>query len=806
MRRRFPPSGGFPGRGGTVLAAFLLLSSCSSFFQTSVPQRKGALAVPGLSAPVEIVRDRYGIPHIRASNDRDLYFAQGFVHAQDRLFQMDMERRVARGELAELYGRQALPSDRLFRHLGFSARAPDLVAALPDATRAFIGAYCDGVNASMESLAGWPAEFRLLRSAPRKFIPEDVVALGLLKSFGLAQWAEEATLLRNREALPPGKAEEIMPRVAPGSPVVAPGFAVPRSRGLSPSVLIEGLASLRRSGGDLPRSGGSNAWAVSGKRSVTGLPILANDPHLLLSCPSLWYEIHLQSPGVDVYGVSFPGAPCVVIGHNPDIAWGFTNVMLDDADFFVERVNGDKVMFRSRWVPMTTRIEKIRIRGEEEETITVWETPHGPVLSPLPAGSDAALSLRWVGFDGGDALGSLHALNRARNRVEFLEAVSSFPHPAQNVVYADREGNIGAVTAGWIPLRRGGRTLLPVPGDTGDWEWTGKVPFPENPRVWNPPEGMVVAANFPPAGDSYGHYISRLYEPPDRGMRILRMLSGEEKFSVGTFERMQRDVERQGAGRAVDLAVRAARRRERTSPDFREAAAILAGWDLRASRDSRGAALYEVYYVKMVENLFRDDLGPSLFEENARASRLLWNAMDRALERGDSLFLENTATGTRESLEDLAARSLLDAMAFLRHRLGGASSTWSWGRLHRVTFEHPFGRKRYLRRWFNVGPHSVAGDGRTVFKEEFSLGTDFSVEVGPAMRQVVPLGFRSMARSVINTGSSGHFFERHYRDQSPLWLSGESHPAWTDPAGILENAESVLRLAPPGKEREKKRS
>ena len=788
------------GSRGTVLrllaAAFLLLASCSSFFRTSVPQREGQLAVAGISAPVEIVRDTYGIPHITASNDHDLYFAQGYVHAQDRLFQMDMERRLARGELSEIFGERALPADRLFRCLGFAARAPGIIASLPEKTREIIRAYCAGVNAAMAALRAWPVEFRLLRTPPREFLPEDVAAIGLLKSFGLAQWQEEVTLYRAWRKLPRGKAEELMPRVPAGSPVVAPGFAASVPKELVPSILLDGLASLQWSVGDTPRSGGSNAWAVSGERSVTGRPLLANDPHILLPCPSLWYEIHLVAPGVDVYGVSFTGAPTVVIGHNPDIAWGFTNVMLDDADFFVERVDGDRVMFRKKWIPMTKRVEKIRVRGEKEETLTVWETPHGPVLSPVLAESSAALALRWVGFDGGDALGALHALNRARNRKEFLAAVSGFSHPAQNIVYADREGNIGAVTAGRIPVRKGGSGLLPVPGDTGEWEWTGTVPFSENPRVWNPPERVVVAANFPPAGNSYRHYISRLYEPPDRGKRILRMLSGKKKFSVEDFGRMQQDILRPDAARVVSLAVRVARQRERETLDFGDAAGILSGWDLRVSGDSPGATLYEVFYEKMIENTFRDDLGKELFEEASRTSRLLWNAMDRAIERGDSLFLENTETGVRESLDDLAARSLLDAMAFLTSRLGNISSTWRWDRLHRVTFEHPFGKKRYLRRWFNVGPFPVPGDGRTVFKEEFRHGGDFSVVVGPSMRQIVPLGFRSMARSVITTGESGHFFERHYRDQSPLWLAGLSHPAWTDKQRIRENAESTLRLTP----------
>jgi len=798
MRGGNPSPGG--GRTGGLLllgVVLLFLFSCSSFFRTSVPQREGTIVVAGLREPVAIIRDAYGVPHITAANDHDLYFAQGFVHAQDRLFQMDMERRLARGELAEIFGENALPADRFFRHLGFSARAPSLFASLPEKSKAIVRSYCEGVNAAMASLAAWPVEFRILRSAPRVFTPEDVIALGLLKSFGLAQWADEVVLFRARGKLSRGKADELMPRVPGESPVVDPRFGPAARTEALVTILDEGLASVRRTLGEVPFAGGSNAWAVSGGKSATGRPILASDPHILLPAPSLWYENHLVAPGVDVYGVSFPGAPCVVIGHNPGIAWGFTNAMLDDADFFVERVDGENVMFRRKWIPMKKRLEKIRIRGKGEETLSVWETPHGPILSPVLPGITAALSFRWVGFDGGDPLGALHALNRAKNRKEFMTAVSGFPHPAQNIVYADREGNVGVVMAGRIPVRKGGRGLLPVPGDTGEWEWTGTVPFSENPRVWNPPEGFVAAANFPPAGVSYRHYLSRLYEPPDRGRRIIRTLAEGKKFSVEMFERMQQDIFRPDAAKVVSLAVRVSRRRARESQEFGDAARILSGWDLRASGNSPGATLFEVFYEKMVENAFRDDLGTGLYEEAARTSRLLWNAMDRVIDRGDSLFLENMETGVKESLDDLAARSLLDAMAFLRHRLGNVSSTWRWDRLHQVTFEHPFGKKRYLQRWFNIGPNPVPGDGRTVFKGEFRHGTDFSVLVGPSMRQVVPLGVRSQSRSVITTGQSGHFFERHYRDQSTLWLAGASHPAWTDRKEIRENAESVLRLTPP---------
>jgi penicillin amidase len=859
------------------VAVALHLSACSGVFEASVPRRDGVLSISGLSAPVTIVRDLFGVPHITAGNDRDLYFAQGFVHAQDRLFQMDFERRLARGELAELLGKNALPADRLFRHLGFAARAPAIVASWPPKTREIVASYCAGVNAAMDALRAWPAEFRILRAAPRRFLPEDVAAVGLLKSLGLSQWIEEAALYRAWHALPREKALELLPALDTSVPGPAAGRAprprtkaasrdsaaaegperavaasatraphsrtkgapwdyaatgsnekaaaaalrrAPHSRtkgapwdyaatgsnekaaaaavrrALDLAALADGLAFLRATAGGLPRAGGSNAWAVSGKKSATGRPLLANDPHMLLTCPSLWYENHLVAPGVDVYGVSFPGAPCVVIGHNRSIAWGFTNAMLDDADFFLEDVDGETVMFRKKRVPVTRRVETIRVRGGREETVTVRETPHGPILTPVFPGVGEALSLRWVGFDGGDPVGALHAVNRAENREEFLAAAALFPHPAQNVVYADVAGNIGIVMVGKIPLRRGGSGQLPVPGDTGEWEWTGTLPFSSNPKVWNPAEGFVVAANVPFAPVTRGPYHSRLYEPPDRARRIARLLSGPGPFSVDKFEWLQADVCRPEAEKTVSLAIRSARRREATAPDLREAARILSEWDLCVSAESPGAALYEAFSEKLVENTFRDDMGPALFEEVSRTSRILWNAMDRALARGDSLFFGNAATGRKETLDELMARSLADAMSLLKHRLGGAYSTWSWGRLHQVTFEHPFGKKRYLRRWFNIGPTAVPGDGRTVFKEEFRHGTDFSVVVGPSMRQVVPLGFRRMARSVIATGASGHFFEPHYGDQAALWLSGRSHPAWTDVRDIEANAEYRLKLTP----------
>ncbi len=753
------------------------------------------MAAPGLAAPVTVIRDRFGVPHIHAENDHDLYFAQGYVHAQDRLFQMDLERRVARGELSELFGEATLPTDRLFRHLGFGVRAPAIVAGWPESTRSIVRAYCDGVNASMGALAAWPVELRMLRTPPRRFSPEDVAAVSLLKSFGLAQWQPEEILHRLSLRLSPARLAEVMPEVDPDSPsVVATHLAALPV----PSILHEGFAALSSAIGGTPRSGGSNSWVVSGKKSLSGKPLLANDPHLSLLAPSVWYEVHLVAPGVDVYGMSFPSAPCVVIGHNPSIAWGFTNLMVDDADFFVERIDGDRVMYRKKWVPLSVRTETIRIKGREPETLTVRETPHGPILSPVLPGVTAALALRWSGFDGGDAIGALHALNRAKGREAFVEALSGFPHPCQNATYADAAGNIGMVMAGKIPIRKGGGLLMPVPGDTGEWEWTGYVPFAEKPQLWNPPEGFIVTANVPVADNGlFKRYVSRLYEPPDRARRIRAMLSGRDRLTPSDFEAMQSDMSVAGGDELIRLALQVAQRRSGENPAFRKAAGILASWDRQATADSRATPVYEVFRWKLADRLFRDAMGPKLYESFIGYPRLVWNATDRIVRRGDSAFLANPATGEKGSLDDAVALALLDTMAFLKERLGAAPSTWRWGQLHQATFHHPFGKNRFLSRWFDIGPFPVGGDGRTVFKQEFVFGgKDFPVGVGPSMRMIVSPGDRGSARSSITTGQSGHFFEPHYADQAKLWLSAKGHPAWTTEAGVEANAEARLRLIP----------
>jgi penicillin amidase len=783
-----------------LLAAALAAGGCGPILDRSAPRRDGTLATPGLSAPVTVIRDRFGVPHIYASNDHDLYFAQGYVQAQDRLFQIDLERRMARGELSELFGEATLPADRLFRHLGFAARAPKVVADWPDSTRAIVSAYCAGVNACMAALSDWPVELRMLRTPPRAFSPEDVAAVSLLKSFGLAQWQPEEILYRLSSRLSPAQMAEAMPVVDPDSPTIVSPSGGHRPMAVVPSLLDAGLASLSTIGG-LPRSGGSNSWVVSGKKSASGEPLLANDPHLYLLAPSVWYEMHLVAPGVDVYGMSFPCAPCIVIGHNPRIAWGFTNLMVDDADFFVEKIDGDRVMYRDAWVPLVVRTETIRVKGRAPEVVTVRETPHGPILSPVLPGETAALSLRWAGFDGGDAIGALHALDRARDRKQFVAALSGFPYPCQNAVYADVDGNIGMVMAGRIPIRKGGDRLLPVPGDTGDWEWSGYVPFAAKPQLWNPPEGFIVTANFPVADNAqFRPYVSRLYEPPDRGLRIRAMLSERVRFSPADFAAMQSDVSVSGSEATIALALRVAQRRAAENPAFRDAAAILSAWDRRASADSRATPLFEVFCVKLAGQLFGDAMGPELFASFIGYPRLVWNATDRIVRRGDSVFLSDPAKGPKRSLDDAAAQALLEAMGFLSERLGTASSTWRWGQMHQATFGHPFGKNRFLSRWFDIGPFPVPGDGRTVFKQEFPLGgKDFPVKVGPSMRMIVSPGDRDAATSSITTGESGHFFEAHYADQAPLWLAGKGHPAWTSRASIEANAEHRLRLVPPGK-------
>jgi len=505
------------------------------------PQASGRIALDGLRGTVEVMRDQWGIPHIYAQNDLDLFFAQGFVHAQDRLWQMEFNRRAASGRLSEIFGPVTLDTDRFLRTVGLRRAAEVEAAQLDDETKRVLQAYVDGVNAYIASRRGrLPLEFALLRYVPEPWSPVDAVAFGKLMAWTLSgNWDSEILRAHLLSRFGEAGVARLMPAYPDEMPVIVPAGADYRP--------FRSAAALRLAAHAPARNGtGSNNWVIAGSRTTTGAPILANDPHLEAAMPSIWYEMDLSSERFHVAGATFAGAPGVIIGHNERIAWGVTNAGPDVQDLYLERFDPDdpaRYEFQGQWERATVVEESIIVKGRRDPVILpVRITRHGPILNGVVDGLDAFVALRWTALMPGTILGSVLRLDQARNWEEFREALRLWTVPAQNFVYADTDGNIGYQLPGRIPVRAKGNGLLPVPGWTGEYEWVGEIPFDELPSSFNPERGYIITANNRIIPDDYTHFIAAEWDPGFRAQRIETMLTAQPKVSPEVVADMQLDT------------------------------------------------------------------------------------------------------------------------------------------------------------------------------------------------------------------------------------------------------------------------
>ncbi|HEY6101797.1 MAG TPA: penicillin acylase family protein, partial [bacterium] len=554
------------------------------------PQTSGRIALEGLHGTVEVMRDRWGIPHIYAQDDLDLFFAQGFVHAQDRLWQMEFNRRAASGRLSEIFGPVTLDTDRFLRTVGLRRAAEAEAAQLGDEMTRVLQAYADGVNAYITSRRGrLPLEFALLRYVPEPWSPVDSVAFGKLMAWTLSgNWDSE--ILRAHLVSRFGEAgmERLMPAYPAGMPVIVPAGADYRP--------FRSAVALRLVAHAPARDGtGSNNWVIAGSRTTTGTPILANDPHLQAAMPSIWYEMDLSSERFHAAGATFAGAPGVIIGHNAHIAWGVTNAGPDVQDLYLERFDPDdptRYEFKGQWEQATVVEESISVKGRREPVLLpVRITRHGPILNGVVDGLDAFVALRWTALEPGTILGSVLRLDEARNWSEFREALKLWTVPAQNFVYADGDGNIGYQLPGRIPVRAKGDGLLPVPGWTGEYEWVGEIPFDELPSSFNPERGYIVTANNRIIPDGYQHFIAAEWDPGFRAQRIEAMLTAQPKVSPEVVADMQLDT----TSLPAQAIIRSLQGVQVTEEPDASLLAELRAWDGVLAPESQAAAIYEAF-------------------------------------------------------------------------------------------------------------------------------------------------------------------------------------------------------------------
>jgi len=776
----------------------------------SWPQTDGRIRAEGLQAEVTIIRDSWGIPHIYASNTHDLFFAQGYVHAQDRFWQMEFWRRIGSGRLAEILGESALDSDRFIRTLGWHRTAARELELLGEEERAVLEAYAEGVNAYIFTHRGrLGLEFTLLGLTGVEFEPEPWTPFNTITWAKVMAWDlggnRSDELLRAHIAARLGTpaVAELMPPYPDDYPVIVPHPLTGATLEAVPEAAFEPFAL--GEGDDL----GSNNWVVAGSRTETGMPILANDPHLSIQMPSIWYEIGLHcdpvGPGCpyNVVGASFASTPGVIIGHNDRIAWGVTNLGPDVQDLFIERVNPEnpnQYEYQGQWLDMEIVREEIRVAGEEEPVVMFARlTRHGPIINDVVGGTEEEwsfgwqpLALSWTALQPGTLMKSVLLLDRARNWEEFRDALRYWDVPSQNFVYADVDGNIGYQAPGRIPIRASGDGSMPVPGWTGEYEWVDYIPFDELPRAFNPPEGYIVTANNAVVEPDYPYFLSMDWAPGYRARRIVELIEADPSLSLADMQAIQGDSSPAWAREIMPYL----RSLSGDDPRLNQALDLLRDWDGRAVRDSAGAALLEAFRVHLVDLTFGDELGEQLLR---RARGTAGVALVNLLADGSSPWFDDVTTSEVETRDEILLRALDEAVEELTETLGRNMGRWRWGDLHTATFKNQsLGQSGIapIEALFNRGPVPVDGTIATVNNTGYSLSHPYTVKIVPSYRQIVDLGDFTRSVSMHTTGQSGHPFHPHYNDMIDPWRNIEYHPMLWERADVEASAEGVLVLTP----------
>ncbi len=782
-----------------------------SIARSALPEIDGTLAVRGLSAPVSITRDSHGVPTIEAATLDDLFFAQGYVTAQDRLFQMDLMRRAAAGELSEVVGDVALRHDRQQRILGIRAEAEKgLQAATPENRQQF-GDYARGVNAYLESHRDrLPLEFRILRYSPRPWTIQDSLTIGYqmvetLSTSPSAALTREKILAKLGPELtadlyvntswrdhPPTAPAPIWEGSPPLKPVATSSGAGTWSSAVKwPNIKAASLLEpwLEPFFPTDPLPLGSNNWAVSGTHTVTGKPLLSNDMHLGHQMPNLWYQAHLRTGDFDVTGVTLPGYPYVIVGHNRRVAWGFTNLTATLEDVYVENFDEHgQYLTPEGWKQPEVRREIIHVKGKPDVAVDVAVTRHGPIVTELSPGETRKIALRWTLYDG-TRIPFFH-VDQVQNWQEFRRAFSELDAPGQNVVYADVDGNIGYQTTGKVPLRASGDGSLPVDGSNSAHEWIGSIPFDQLPNVLNPASGIIGTANGRITPDGYPHSVSVQWEAPWRTDRIYRVLGSGKKFSAQDMLSLETDVYSELDAFVADKLVYAADHAQNVSPPVRKAADILRQWNGQMNAASAAPTIVSKARVELKRMLLETKLGADPQAEQADKSSLSWESYHWMME---TVWLENVLTHrparwlppNYASYDDLLATALSEAVK----KAPADLDSWKWGPEDSVTIQNPvLGKIPVLRRWTGPGEQPQSGSGYTVK----AAGRTY----GPSERFTADLSNLDASTLNLVTGESGNFLSPYYMDQWQAWYTGYTFTLPFSSSAARDSATHRMILQP----------
>ncbi len=831
------------GAGGTYYFKSYLPNTVAP---NSFPQIDGEIHLAGLDGPVDVYRDQMGIPHIYATTQHDLFFAQGYVHAQDRFWQMDFWRHIGAGRVAEMFNSQ-VDTDMFLRTLNWGEIAKQEYEALEPEFKAMVDSYTEGVNAYLKDhdKEALSLEYEILGllNADYKieaWEPSHTLTWGKMLAYDLRGNIDEeikrAILLKT---LTPEQVDELFPSYPDDHPIIVNTIGEGTSAPANPAAVAaeipdETLDTLYRNVtlldeimGPFDNGIGSNSWVIAGSRTATGMPILANDPHLAIQMPSIWYQIGLHCKPkndacpYDVAGFSMAGVPAVIIGHNDKIAWGMTNLGPDVMDLYIEKVNPEnpnQYEVNGEWVDFEIRKEIIKVAGGDPIEMDVRISRHGPIVSEvygvlknegdpddekfIPFKDNVgvelpehyAIALKWTAFTVSSSFVAPWMMNTAQNWEQFREATRTAKVPSQNLVYADIEGNIGYQAPGDIPIRKNGDGTLPVPGWSDDYEWTGYIPFAELPYTFNPVEGYIVAANNQVEPRGYPYLISKDYDLGYRADRIADMIENAPgKIDLAYVQKMQGDNYDGGAPNILPVLLGM----KFDASNLTEGLATLKTWDYQASADSAPAAIYEVFWKNLLAETFNDDV-PERYYPNGNSP---WFEIVRITIADPNSFWwdDKTAKGVVETRDEIFARSFEKAIAELEDTLGKDQSKWTWGALHTATFKNgTLGQSGIflIEDLFNRGPFATGGGAAIVNATGWKASLGYEVTSVPSMRMIVDFSNLNNSVTVHPTGQSGHVYHPHYIDMAPLWASIQYYPMWWEQESVIADAEGHLVLRP----------
>jgi penicillin amidase len=853
--------GKFLGRGLILLVILALIAGAGGLFyfksylpntvaKQSFPQIDGEIKVNGLDSTVDVYRDKMGIPHIYASTTHDLFFTQGYVHAQDRFWQMDAWRHIGSGELSKMFGKGQLDTDTFLRTLGWRQTAEAELKQLSPDSLVILNAYTDGVNAYLKNHKGTALslEYAVLGLLSPDYKIEEWTPVNSLTWGKAMAWDlrgnmdEEITRAVLLKTLTPQQIDELYPPYPTDHPVIVNKIgdgtaqvnnqvasAVPDYQSATPDLeqAAKNIALLNPLLGQLGDGIGSNSWVVSGKLTNTGTPLLANDPHLSIQMPSIWYQVDMHCmPKSDacpfeVAGFSFAGVPGVIIGHTDKIAWGFTNTGPDVMDLYIEKVNPEnpnQYEVNGKWVDFVTRTESIPVVGGVAVDITVRSTRHGPVISdafgPLKDQGDPkdpefvpfkdrtgielpqqyVIALKWTALTPSTPFEAIWGFDKAQNWTDFRAAAKNFHVPAQNLIYADVDGNIGYQMPGDIPIRAKGDGRYPVPGWTDEYEWTGFIPFEKQPYTFNPAEGYIATANNQVPPRDYPYLITADWDYGFRANRIVQMIKDAPgKIDIAYIQKMQGDTFDASATALVPVLMQT----PISDSHLTEVRSLFTNWNFQATADSAPAALYASFWTHLLADTFNDDLPKKYWPEGGDTYFEITRNIVK--DNNNHWWDDKSTTDKMETRDDIFAKAFAEAVAEVEKTLGKDTSKWKWGDLHTATFRNgTLGESGVglIEDLFNRGPYPTGGGKSIVNATSWSTIDGYSVNELPSMRMIVDLGNLNNSVTVHTTGQSGHAYSQHYDDMAPMWANVKYYSMWWEQGSAVKDSEGHLQLVP----------